>query len=193
MSGWNKWLVCAWVVLPLVAAAQFGGGNRELSQAEVHVATEAVRAGDRVPIAVRLVMADGWYTYAEEPGDAGMPPSIRIEGLSGLETGAWRFPPEERFEDAMGISFGYKGEVVLLNELLLPDGLDVGMEVELTVHINWMICLDVCVLMRDVQSVSFQVAERTGEPGESWQRLLEGGGWTASGETGQGTKGPGRE
>lgn len=180
-----------WMLVAAGSPAQLGGGNRDLSRLEVFAGYEEVRAGDRLPVAVRLIVSEGWYTYAEEPGDSGMPPSIRVSGPEGIETSSWRFPSAQAFTDSMGTSYGYKNEVVLLGEVLIPHSLDEGSRFDLVFSVNWMICRDVCVLMRDTATLSLRVSGRTGELGPGWAKLLTGGGWAVPGEAGDSS--PGRE
>ena len=163
-----------------------GAGRSEdvLSSVRVYTANESVRPGDRVPIAVQLTVADGWHTYAKEPGDSGMPPSIAISGPEGLTVGEWRFPPPQTFIDSVGTTYGYEHQVVLLSDLQIPENVADGTVIELTADIQWMICRDICVFQTGSQTLFLRVESLAApEPSSEWKRLLEESRWSArSGE-----------
>ncbi len=154
-----------------------GHAEEQLSSAAVFVASETVRPGDRLPVAVKITVAEGWHTYASEPGDSGMPPSIVFSGIDGLELAEWRFPPPETFTDSIGTSYGYEHEVVLLSDVLIPKDVPVGGAIELTVSIKWMICRDICVFQTGTQTVSVQSGAVSSEPSAEWRLLLKESGW----------------
>lgn len=168
------------------------GNDAPLSTAQVIVAFDEVKPGDELLLAVVFNMAEGWHTYAEEPGDAGMPPEIRISGLEGLKTGPWRFPPAQTFTDDLGSYYGYEGQVALLGSVNLPESLPIGQRIKLDIELDWMICLDICVLLRDSQKLTITMAEQSGAPGDKWRRILEAGGWATRGNAGMGAETPGK-
>lgn len=186
-AGW----ILSVAVLPLIAGAQSSG--KALSQAAVIAAFKTVKPGDLLPLAVRLTVADGWHTYAEEPGDSGMPPSIQIKGPDGLEQKKWRFPPPQKFTDSTGTTYGYEKSVVLLGGVRIPSSLPEGKSIQLTVDFKWMICRDMCVFLQDEQTLTVQIGTVSSEPSQEWTTLVESGGWTVPVEPEQGTSVPGKE
>lgn len=150
-----------------------GMAEESLSNAQVFTAYETVRPGERLPVAVKLTMAEGWHTYAREPGDSGMPPSIVFSGVVGLEVSDWRFPPPKTFADLVGTSYGYEHEVVLLSEVLIPETVPEGLTIKLTASISWMICRDICVFKQETQTVSVKSGSVSSGPSVQWQSLLK--------------------
>ena len=176
-------MISIMITIAMLSLVGVSGNDAPLSTARVIAAFDQVSPGGELPLAVVFTMAEGWHTYAEEPGDAGMPPDIRISGPDGLETGSWRFPPAQVFTDDLGSYYGYEGQVALIGSVKLPAVLPVGQAVELAVALDWMICLDICVLLRDSQTLTITMAEQSGEAGEEWQKILEAGGWSAREKT----------
>lgn len=164
--------LCLLCALTLSARA-----GQDLSSVQVYAARETVRAGEWLPVAVRVTVAEGWHTYAKDPGDFGMPPSITFSGLEGLSVAEWRFPPPETFSDSSGTSYGYAHQVVLLSEVLIPQTALIDQPIELTVLIKWMICRDICVFKTDTQTISVQCGAVSSKPSAAWQSLLKEGGW----------------
>jgi thiol:disulfide interchange protein DsbD len=150
-----------------------GNADENLSSAEVFAAYETVRPGDRLPVAVKLTLADGWHTYAKEPGDFGMPPSFVFSGVEGLDVSEWRFPPPETFTDSVGTSYGYEHEVVLFSDVLIPEAVLQGSTIELNVVMKWMICRDVCVFQKGTQTIAVQSGAVSSGPSAEWTSLLK--------------------
>lgn len=49
----------------------------------------------------------GWKTYWRDPGDAGIPPSIKFDGSSNVAQSQLDFPPPERIDDGYSVWAGY--------------------------------------------------------------------------------------
>jgi DsbC/DsbD-like thiol-disulfide interchange protein len=56
-------------------------------------------------------LAPGWKTYWRVPGDGGIAPEIKLVGLN-LKSYEVLYPLPKRFEDAAGVTIGYKEDVV---------------------------------------------------------------------------------
>lgn len=149
--------------------------QKTFSTAEVFSAYEVVRPGERLPLAVRITVEDGWHTYAEEPGDSGMPPSIEVTGPNGIETSTWRFPPSQIFTDSSGTTYGYEHEVVLLGEVMIPDTLAQGVTLQLNASLQWMICRDVCVFLEDATVITVRTGPESSGPSEKWVEFVKHG------------------
>jgi suppressor for copper-sensitivity B len=92
--------------------------------------------------ALEVELADGWHSYWQSPGDAGLPPRFDwtgSENVAGVDV-SWPYP--KRF-DEMGIAtFGYEGRI------LFP--LDVkpvkeGDKMKLSLVADIMVCSDICI------------------------------------------------
>ncbi len=146
-------------------------GEEPLSTVEVFAARETIRPGDELPVAVRIHVADGWHTYAENPGDSGMPPSIEISGPDGrLETGPWRFPPHQTFTGPTGTTYGYENQVVLFGRVSVPAAYEQG-RISLDVSIKWMICRDVCRFLKAEKTLPVNLGPEASAETESWHAL----------------------
>lgn len=53
----------------------------------------------------------GWKTYWRDPGDAGIPPSIRFEGSANIGQSQLAFPAPERIDDGYSVWAGYTDPV----------------------------------------------------------------------------------
>lgn len=146
----------------------------------LYTALESVQPGQRLPIALKITVMEGWHTYAKEPGDSGMPPSIIITGPNELKLGEWRFPPPQTFTDSIGTTYGYENQVVLLSEVLIPERIPDGTQIQLTADIKWMICRDICVFKTDSKTLRLRIGSNaSAKPSSEWNRLLEESRWVA--------------
>ena len=185
-------LVLLFFVLALGGAAS--RADEALSRASVMAAFRTVRPGGTLPVAIRFDMAEGWHTYAEEPGDSGMPPSIRMEGPEGVEAGAWRCPPPMAFTDETGTTFGYEKTVALLADVRVPGfNADLPSRLDLVFHVDWMICRDICILRQGILELSVAVGAGNPEPEPGWEAFLRAGGWSSRGREQSGAETPGEE
>lgn len=164
-----------------------------VSRVEVRVAPTGVSEGGRIPVGVRFSMDPGWHTYAENPGDSGLPPDITVNGPEGLHVERWAFPPAKTFTDAAGTTYGYEGEVVLLGALTLPPAAVAAGSMSLTFDIYWMVCKDVCIPLE--ATVRMRLSTEAGASAQrlDWEAFLEAGGWSACVEPESGEEKPGKE
>ena len=97
--------------------------------------TDAVQPGKPFRVGLRLRMADGWHTYWKNPGDAGVPPELTIEGGS---QSAIDWPTPRRVAEGPVMTYAYTGEVLLPVTVTAATG-------PIRAHAQWLVCKDICV------------------------------------------------
>jgi len=181
------------ISLVLVAAGCGRGKDSPaaaVSAAAVFASVESIAPGRSFTLAVEFTMPPGWHTYAAEPGDSGMPPSIELITPVNLEVGTWRFPAFQTFTDAAGTTYGYEDKVVLLSDVTLPENLDGITVLTLKLDVMWLICRDVCVAESAMLAIDLPVGEHVPVAAAEWQARLQAGRWTAA-DFNTGTNPPG--
>jgi thiol:disulfide interchange protein len=120
-----------------------------------------------VRVGVLLQMDPGWHVYGPDPGDSGLPTTLRWRADRG-RVGAMDWPPVETFEELDGLltTYGYSGEV-LLAARLVPDGAAAAVG-ELRVDVDLLACNVDCVpasfaLQREVGSALGSAAAAASE------------------------------
>ena len=163
----------------LFVTLHVAGAETIKSSISIHAGVNGVQAGVTIPVALLIEMPEGWYTYAKDPGDAGMPPDIRFRAPEGVTIGEWRFPPHQTFTDKAGTSYGYKGRVVLLNEISIPQEIPQAAFFQGAFDVVWMICKDICLPFRDRVTLHLPQLPPTARRVETkgWKELLRSGGW----------------
>ncbi|GAB4225815.1 MAG: protein-disulfide reductase DsbD family protein [Methyloligellaceae bacterium] len=96
----------------------------------------------RLVAGIHVQLEKGWKTYWRNPGDAGLPPSFDWSGSRNVKSATVLWPAPKRFPDPYGASIGYKNEVVF-PVLVEPE--DPARPVDLRVHFEYAVCLDVCI------------------------------------------------
>ena len=106
----HVWVLVGWLV---VAVGPTAAEHAGLLGETVSLST-AQRPGGEVPV-LRIVLPEGVHTYWRNPGDAGLAPTVSVDGVL-LPMDRLHFPIPERFESSAVVGFGYSGVV----ELELP-------------------------------------------------------------------------
>jgi thiol:disulfide interchange protein len=120
--------------------------------------TDAMQPGKPFRVGLRLRMADGWHTYWKNPGDAGVPPELTIEG-TGQSPIDW--PTPSRVAEGPVMTYAYTGEVLLPVTVTATTG-------AIKAHAQWLVCKDICV----PEEGDFSLALPVGTPGPSAQTEL---------------------
>ena len=89
---------------------------------------------------LRIMLAPGWKTYWRVPGEAGVPPEIKISG-DNLESFEVQLPLPKRINDESGEAIGYHDEVMFL--LALQPKL-AGQPVSASVSAFFGVCQNIC-------------------------------------------------
>lgn len=152
-----------------------------LSTVDIRHAPGGVTPGGRLPIGIRFKMSPGWHTYAEDPGDSGMPPDIRLVEAPDVVLESWQFPPAQTFEDPAGTTYGYEDQVVIIGAAHLPESWLDGQPKVLNFAIDWMVCKDMCVPLHEIVELTISVAPPADRDKafREWKTFLKTGGWSA--------------
>ncbi|MDR1816699.1 MAG: thioredoxin family protein [Puniceicoccales bacterium] len=134
-------------------------------------------AGGEVLLALRLVSEPGWHTYWKEPGETGMPPSIKWTRLENIAAGGdadWRWPPPVPFtQDFDGVKMKANllpADATIRIPARLAANAAAGAKVVLAGTVSWLECDDKsCHPQEAPVSLSFTVEPATGGTIIDWQ------------------------
>ena len=139
------------VLLFLLACASLFGGPgaaEPVSRVAVslHVESLGPAPGRTTMLAIRFVPRPGWHGYWSNPGDSGLPPSVRWDVPTGVHIGALRHPAPQLLRVAGLTSFVHGGEHVLLAPLDVPASFHPGDALPVNGKLDFLICSDsLCV------------------------------------------------
>ncbi len=113
------------------------------AQASLVTEADAFIPGQPLRVGLRLRMAPDWYTYWQNPGDAGAAPELDFSLPDGATAGPIAWPMPARHVTGPVMSYGYDGEVVLPVTIATTQALADRLVVQ--VHASWLVCEKICV------------------------------------------------
>lgn len=138
-------LATGFVILGFLFTAGYAAaGENAHTQVELISDIQSIQPGRSFWVAVHMTMEDGWQTYWKNPGDSGLPTQIEWQLPVGFSAGEIHWPYPQRFDYPEVTSYGYKGEVLLISEIIPPAALPTR-PVTLKAHVKWMACGKICV------------------------------------------------
>ncbi|HEV3409455.1 MAG TPA: protein-disulfide reductase DsbD domain-containing protein [Chthoniobacterales bacterium] len=167
MSRLPRFALLALIALAVLcrADAQVYQG-RELVKAELLADTTAVVPGKPFTAGVLLRMVPGWHTYWKFAGDAGLPTEIKWNLPPGWKAGEIQWPIPRKLVEPGDIQvYGYKGEVLLMQEITPPADVAAG-PVKLNADVNWLVCEKICIPGSASLQLELPVAQTSGRANE---------------------------
>jgi thiol:disulfide interchange protein/DsbC/DsbD-like thiol-disulfide interchange protein len=128
-----------------------GQDARALEFADDHVRADLVGTmdslvpGTKEQLALRLRHAPHWHTYWTNPGDAGLPTTLRWTLPAGYSAGGIQWPVPRRLPVGSLANYGYEDEVLLPVAVSVPASAAPGGTARLAAHASWLVCSDVCI------------------------------------------------
>lgn len=122
-----------------LAAAPTGPGDDRHADVRLVADADAFTPGEPLWVGVQFELDPHWHVYWQNPGDAGMPPSVTWDLPEGFTASELQYPVPQRFEYSGLVGYGYEGEVTYLVQITPPDELPDG-PVTLAAKIDYLIC-----------------------------------------------------
>lgn len=113
--------------------------------AELIAESAALKPGAVHWIGVRLDLEKHWHVYWRNPGDSGLPVSVKWTLPEGFTAGDLVWPAPERLEEGPLVSFGHSGSVLLMAPLTVPADAKPGGAATLRATVKWLVCKDTCI------------------------------------------------
>ena len=155
------WLLPASV--PALAQISFATGqNDEMPPARFDLVASYTATGgyDNIPLGLRVRLDEGWKIYWRSPGDAGLPPELRLgPDMASSYQLEMAFPAPERFSLFGLDTFGYADEVIFP---LTLTGHQPGAALQLDIMLEALVCSDICIPLTD--SLSLFLPSGSAEP-----------------------------
>ncbi len=132
-------LIAAFTVVPQVFASEGNWVENEHFRSRLAAVPDG---GNRVAV-LEIELKDGWHTYGQEPGDAGLPPRFNWDKATNLKTVEviWPEPIQKREMDLFDVN-AYEGHVSFpLNITPETQSEDVTLDLNLQI----MVCNDICI------------------------------------------------
>ena len=106
---------------------------------------DTVRAGMPFEAGIRFVLEDHWHVYWSNPGDSGLPPTVRWTLPEGTTAGPVVWPHPRRILVGPLANFGYEREVLLPVRIEPSPELVPGGSLALAARVDWLVCREDCI------------------------------------------------
>ncbi|MDE3059615.1 MAG: thioredoxin family protein [Pseudomonadota bacterium] len=149
--------------MTVFAAHAADTSQQEIVRATLVTETSAIVPGQKLNAAVLLEPKEGWHTYWENPGDAGMATHLEWGLPPGFSAGAIDWPVPERLAEGPLVTFAYPHAVLLPVTISVPASAAGNYPVR--VKADWLACKDICIPESAELEVQLPVAQ-TATPSE---------------------------
>lgn len=164
------------MILLLLAGPLLGGcgsGEQEAQPPEtlagtrvtfrVLPATDAAVPGEAYTLVWRFDLADRWHLYSNSRNDSGFPPRVKLDLPPGWQAGPLQWPTPERYLAAGDLlDHVYHDQLLLLQEVAVPQDVTAGQKVKIPARIDWLVCRDECVPGKAELALEIPVAAEAG-------------------------------
>ncbi len=103
-----------------------------------------ISGGETITVGIHHTLKDGWHTYWVNAGDSGSAARIEWSGLEKIEAKPILWPTPKKLPMGPLMNFGYEGEVILLQDITLPESLPEGPQ-EITASVDVLVCHEICI------------------------------------------------
>jgi thiol:disulfide interchange protein DsbD len=128
----------------------------------------AIRPGTPFTVALRLRMEPHWHSYWRNPGDSGLPTTIKWKLPAGFKASEIQWPSPQRIDTPPLVSYAYENEVWLLSTITPPATLPIGKNITLKAQAEWLICKEECLPASANLTLSLPVNNATPAVDSRW-------------------------
>jgi DsbC/DsbD-like thiol-disulfide interchange protein len=136
-------------VLSLISVPLIGGDAEERPEpvkAVILADVTAVKPGAAFELAVLFRIEPHWHVYWKNPGDSGLPTSVKFALPEGFEADDIRWPLPTVLKGAGNLNdYGYEDTLLLSAMVTAPPDLKSGSTVKITANVSWISCRDICI------------------------------------------------
>jgi thiol:disulfide interchange protein DsbD len=101
-----------------------------------------VEPGKPFTVGVLLTIQRGWHVYWQNPGDSGLPTSVKLVLPDGVTAGPLRWPLPTRFEQPGNlVGYGYADSLLLAAPLTATSATDGPLRAD----VGWLACEQLCI------------------------------------------------
>jgi thiol:disulfide interchange protein DsbD len=142
----------------------------EPEHVEVELISEhtAVVPGQSLQFGLLLRHEPHWHTYWINPGDSGLPTTLRWTLPAGFKAEEIAWPLPKRFDVGGLYNFGYDGEVVLPVALSVPADAAPGSSAHVEVEAKWLVCREACIPGKASFAMDLPVVADPPKPDSRW-------------------------
>jgi thiol:disulfide interchange protein DsbD len=164
-------------VLALLAVlpSPSNAGAERVGPVRVELVAEraAVAPGEPFELGLRILPDTDWHVYWKNPGDAGLPPTLKWELPDEFAVSDIHYPAPSLIPAGPLAAYGYHGEVLYPVSVVPSSDLEIGDTVRINLHAGWLVCKEECLPGSAELSISLPVVEKNRIAVSDWTGLFE--------------------
>lgn len=142
-------------------------------QVELVSKSRSVQPGQPFKVGLRIIPDEDWHVYWKNPGDAGLPPTLKWTLPEGFTAGDIDYPAPSLITSGPLAAYGYHGEVLYPVTITPSDNLSPGDSITIGLKADWLVCRVECLPGSAELSVSLPVASERPEHDQSILPLFD--------------------
>ena len=150
--------VMPWLV-PAAAASTVVTTEQVRAELLAH-APEGIAPGKPLWLALQIEHQPHWHTYWKNPGDSGLPTTLRWQLPAGVTAGEIAWPTPKRLPVGPLMNYGYDGRLLLPVPLTVSPAFT-GNSLEVKASAQWLVCKDICIPQQGEFTLSVPVQAAT--------------------------------
>jgi thiol:disulfide interchange protein DsbD len=107
-------------------------------------APEGIAPGKPLWLGLQIEHQPHWHTYWKNPGDSGLPTTLRWQLPAGVTAGEIAWPTPKRLPVGPLMNYGYDGRLLLPVPLTVSPAFT-GNSLEVKASAQWLVCKDICI------------------------------------------------
>ena len=115
--------------------------------------------GGTVWVALRTELDEGWHTYWRNPGDSGEPVQLTWLLPQGVDAGPIAWPVPYPIPTGPIVNYGFEGAPLFPVELTIPETMQTGETLSLTLDFYYLVCADICIPEEGQLSLDLDIGE----------------------------------
>lgn len=134
-------------IIYLFLLISINGAKEKVNRIDAELITDvkSIQPGKDFYVALKLSAPPDWHTYWRNPGDSGLPTSIKWNLPGGFKHGEIEWPAPHLFIVEGITNYGYEKEELLLVKISPPETIKPNENVVLIAEANWLACRIECV------------------------------------------------
>jgi len=123
-------------------------------------APEGIAPGKPLWLGLQIEHQPHWHTYWKNPGDSGLPTTLRWQLPAGVTAGEIAWPTPKRLPVGPLMNYGYDGRLLLPVPLTVSPAFT-GDSLEVKASAQWLVCKDICIPQQGEFTLSVPVQAAT--------------------------------
>jgi thiol:disulfide interchange protein DsbD len=128
---------------------------------------DKIAIGHILWVAFTFNMEKDWHIYWKNPGDAGLPTTIKLDLPKGFSLYDIHWPNPKTFPFSNMVNYGYEKEVTMLAAISIAADTKYG-KYTIGADISWLACKDVCLPGKSNLKVNVEINDRLASNNEYW-------------------------